>query len=334
MTFRPRFDPRGSARYRSTMQFCSRAFAIRFIPFVTSLLITNALARAESPFTLTPATAPVTTSEVPPAHVDPTATSADKSTSPAQYSGLVEYLSDRIAPWEPIYFLAGTEQPNVKFQFSLRYQLFNDDGPLAKAVPALRGVNLAYSQTSFWDLKEDSHPFFDNSYRPELNLFYSDIVDPKRLKFFSQIGLITGVQHESNGEDGDESRTMNFLYIRPIFTVGRRTDEGWFLTLAPRFQAYFGDTESNPDIDEYRGFFELRTIMGQAGGFQAAFTGRLGSGWKNGSIQMDLTYPLRKLFAGNIDFYLDLQVFNGFGESLREYNESDTTVRLGVALVR
>lgn len=263
-----------------------------------------------------------------------TSTSDERSTSPAQSTGLVEFLSERIAPWEPVYFVIGPERPNAKFQISLRYQVLNNDGPLARAVPALRGLNVAYSQTSFWDLSEDSHPFFDNSYRPEINLFYGDIVEPDRLNFFSHIGLIMGAQHESNGEDGVESRTMNFLYIRPIFTIGDRENEGWFVTVAPRFQAYFGDTASNPDIDEYRGFFELRTIMGQAGGLQAAFTGRLGSGWKNGSIQMDLTYPLRKIFAGNIDMYGNLQVFNGFGESLREYNESDTSVRLGIALIR
>jgi outer membrane phospholipase A len=272
--------------------------------------------------------------QIDPARADATSTDPGNSTSPALHTGFVEFLSDRLAPFEPMYIVAGTERPNAKFQISLRYQIFNNDGGIAKTFPPLSGLNLAYSQTSFWDLKGKSKPFFDNSYRPELNLFYDDIVDPDELSFFSHIGLIAGVQHESNGDDGTDSRNMNFVYIRPMFTVGDRDNDGLFITFAPRVHTYFGDMSNNSDIERYRGYFDLRFIVGQGGGLQAAFTGRIGSGWDKGSIQMDLTYPLRKLLFGSVDFYADLQVFNGFGESLKEYDQSDTTVRIGVALVR
>jgi phospholipase A1 len=275
--------------------------------------------------------APATTQSAAPV-VQPS-TSAVDAPLQSQHTGLVEFLSNRLAPLEPIYFLIGTERPNAKFQFSIRYQVLNTDGPLVTAFEPLKGLNFGYSQTSFWDLEGDSQPFTDNSYRPEVMLLYDDLVPPARLKFFEHIGLQTGVQHESNGQGGDESRNLNFVYIRPILTIGDRDHEGLFLTVAPRFHGYFGDMENNPDIERYRGYVDLRVIVGQGGGLQAAFTGRLGSAWDKGSIQMDLTFPLRKLLFGNVDLYLQGQIFNGYGESLG-YNESDTTYRVGLALVR
>ena len=65
-----------------------------------------------------------------------------------------------------------------------------------------------------------------------------------------------------------------------------------------------------------------------------ALTGRLGRGMHKGSLQADLTIPVRfdKLF----DFatYMLIQYWNGYGESLREYNVRTATVRAGFSLVR
>ena len=53
-----------------------------------------------------------------------------------------------------------------------------------------------------------------------------------------------------------------------------------------------------------------------------------------GALQLDLTYPLRALSSKNVDLYLDAQLFTGYGESLLEYDQSETNFRIGVALVR
>jgi len=44
-------------------------------------------------------------------------------------------------------------------------------------------------------------------------------------------------------------------------------------------------TRTSPN---YRGYFDLKLIFGQADGLQAAFTGRVGDDWDKGSVQMDL----------------------------------------------
>ena len=76
-----------------------------------------------------------------------------------------------------MYFLYGTNDPSIKFQVSLKYQIFNPKGSWAQAAPWIEGFHLAYTQTSFWDIAGESKPFFDSSYRPELLWLY-DQPDP------------------------------------------------------------------------------------------------------------------------------------------------------------
>jgi len=76
------------------------------------------------------------------------------------------YLKN-IAAYEPMYFLVGTDPKKSKFQFSFKYRLFNAEKDLAQRYPWVKGFHIAYTQTSFWDLKSDSKPFEDTSYKPE-----------------------------------------------------------------------------------------------------------------------------------------------------------------------
>jgi outer membrane phospholipase A len=250
-------------------------------------------------------------------------------------SGIAQYVPGRFTGHEPMYFLVGPDAPNAKFQISFKYQILNPEGPLVKRVPSLGGLHVAYSQTSFWDLEGDSKPFFDNSYRPELLWSADDLRLQSTPSVISRLGLQAGLQHESNGQSGDDSRSLNIAYVRPIFTFGDASNaNGLFLTVAPKLFAYIGDIEDNPDIKDYRGNVEIRGVVGWQEGLQLSTIGRIGDDWDKGSVQFDLTYPLRKVFAGNLDVFLHAQYFNGYGESLLEYNESTSAFRLGVSLVR
>ncbi|MBW2726872.1 MAG: phospholipase A, partial [Deltaproteobacteria bacterium] len=70
-------------------------------------------------------------------------------------------------PYQPMYFAMGTDPEKSKFQVSFRYQFIKADGDLAEKHPWVTGFNLAYTQTSFWDLQSESKPFEDTSYKPE-----------------------------------------------------------------------------------------------------------------------------------------------------------------------
>jgi len=244
--------------------------------------------------------------------------------------GLNEFVQ-HFAPHEPMYFVGGWEAPNIKFQFSLRYRFFTPDGPLAKKYPFFKGFNFAYSQTSFWDVSDVNQPFFfDSSYRPEVFYYLENVPN---LPEGWQLGAQVGAGHESNGKLPPDHRSLNIVYVRPIFTISDPHSD-LFLTLAPKFYDYIGSVSLNPDIKKFRGYADLRVVVGERDGLELAAIGRIGSHWDKGSIQLDLTYPLTKVFNGNTDLCFDLQYFNGYGDSLLTYNKSSNVLRFGVSLTR
>lgn len=240
------------------------------------------------------------------------------------------FFEQHISPYDPMYFIAGTESPDAKFQISFKYQLLNETGGLAQKAPALKGFYVAYTQTSLWDLSAPSAPFYDTSYKPAFIYSRERVVGREGVDWF-RLDLQGGAQHESNGKDDVDSRSLNILFFRPTFVLGR--DDDFQLTLQPRVWGYVGDLSDNPDIDDYRGNFDLRTVLGWRRGLQLSALGRMGHDGDNFSAQFDLTYPMMGIF-GNFSFFLQAQYFTGYGESLLGYNERSDIFRLGFALYR
>jgi len=255
-------------------------------------------------------------------HVEPT--------EPGKPFDAGRFFKEHISGYEPFYFIAGTKSPNAKFQISFMYQLLNEEGPLATKVPALKGFNLAYTQTSLWDWNAPSAPFFDTSYKPEFLYAWERVAGGQPPDWY-QLDLQGGLKHESNGKDGADSRSMNSAYLRPTLTLGR--DDGLQLTLQPRAWVYLGSLSDNPDIADYRGYADLRAIVGWKRGLQLSALGRMGKDANHGSLQLDLTYPMMRIF-GSFSLYLDAQYFTGYGESLLEYNQRSEAFRAGFAIYR
>lgn len=243
----------------------------------------------------------------------------------------IEFFKTHMFPNEPIYFIAGPDSPTARFQISLRYQLLNNDGALAEKAPWLRGLSFAYTQTSLWDLSGQSAPFIDSSYMPEALILLPRVDQGKWADWF-RLDLQSGLQHESNGKDGADSRSLNIAYFKPTMKFGR--DGGLEFTLAPKAFLYVGDLSDNPDIALYRGYFLLRSTLGWDRGLQLRTEGRIGSHADRGSVQFDLTYPMSEIFAGSFSVYLQMQFFHGYGESLLEYNQRSSQFRVGIALYR
>lgn len=259
------------------------------------------------------------------------------TTQPNVEGGLVEFLADRFSPHEPIYFLWGPDDPQVKFQVSLKYQLFTPEGNLADALPWVSNFYLGYTQQSFWDIGEPSGPFFDSSYRPEL-IWLHEEPDAAWLPGLSRFDLHLGLQHESNGKSGSDSRSVNIAYIRPVFTFGHGGGaygaDRFFVTVAPRVWAYLYRLDENPDIADYRGYGDLKLIVGWRDGLQLSATARAGKDWDHSSLELNLSHPLRKFTGGSVDMYVYAQYFTGYGESLIGYDERGDSFRIGLALVR
>jgi phospholipase A1 len=235
-----------------------------------------------------------------------------------------------LAAYEPMYFLVGTNPEKSKFQLSFKYRFFDPEWKVTDNYPWFKGLHLGYTQTSYWDLESDSAPFSDTSYKPEV--FYLSPNIRTRPTWMKGLFLQTGIQHESNGRGDDSSRSTNFLYAKPYF-IFYDEDTQLGLQVAPKVWAYVhNEDENNPDLDDYRGYFDLEVKLGKMDGLV------LGSHFwwadEGASTQLDLTYPFHHFFFKNLDFYLQAQYVNALAESLVDYTDRTEAVRLGFAIVR
>jgi len=229
---------------------------------------------------------------------------------------------------EPMYFVLGGdgEDFTARFQLSFKYRLLDPDSLPVEWYPPLAGLHFGYTQTSVWDLDSDSAPFHDTSYRP--SLFWQGTFSGKGM---SPALLRAGLEHESNGKDEDESRSINILFVQPAWH--KEFADGRSLIFAPRFYAYL-DKEDNPDIQRYRGYADWIFRYGHENGWLLTALLRQGTG-DHGSAQFDLTYPLRRPLFARTGGFLHFQLFQGYGESLLDYNvKEDLQARVGISIVR
>jgi len=234
-----------------------------------------------------------------------------------------------LSAYEPAYFVMGSNSENgkdAKFQLSFKYRFFDPKGSISQWSPALSNIYFTYTQTTVWDLGGDSSPFRDTSYKP--GVFYRWLGKGTDL-WPEEYHL--GLEHESNGQGGDESRSINIGYLRPIWhwdlQNGRR------LTFYPKIYNYF-EKEDNEDIQEYRGYADWQMRYGREDGLIINALYRQGTGgYATG--QLDFSYPLSERIFARTGAFAHLQIFSGYGETLVDYNrEHDTQIRLGISLVR
>jgi outer membrane phospholipase A len=299
---------------------CAESWFARFQPPDAGVATS---AQRSSPATTSPATGPTPpppdAGAIAPADDPPSV--ADPRPRESQLSG---YL--------PTYLVVGTTVPNVKFQFSAKFRLFSPDGPAGRAVPPLSNLYFGYTQASLWDVEDPSQSTIDTTYMPEL--FFATATPPReheRLRA-SAIGFQAGVQHESNGRSGEESRNVNYVYAQPTLYFG--DPDGVSGQIGPRFRAFFAESDDNPDLPDYYGHLGLHGALRFGRGLQIAATGRIGENADRGAIQIDVTYPLKKHIGGDVDTFLHVQYFNGFTESLLTYREHHETIRVGISFVR
>lgn len=253
-----------------------------------------------------------------------------ESARPLAVAPMTRYYAANLGVYEPVYFLYGFEAPAAKFQLSFKYSLVADDGWLARKVPLLRGLTFAYTQRTLWDTGADSSPFYDTSYMPELGFFFL-ASEPEQKGLFTWLGWQAAIQHESNGMSGPGSRSLNTVFVRPAFAIGDL--DGWHVIVVPKLFTYFDVSKKNEDIADYRGYGELRLVLAHNGGLALSVAGRIGQDFDRGATQVDLTIPTG-LLSSTIASFIHIQYWNGYGESLLDYDKHTEAVRFGLSLVR
>ncbi len=233
--------------------------------------------------------------------------------------------------YNPMYVIFGrTEgETTAKFQLSFKYRLFDERGPIGGLWAPLSKFYFGYTQTSLWNLSEESKPFRDTTYSP--NFFYYDPslwASPDGRHSFGAEG---GFQHASNGQGGADSRSINILYVKPSWRWF--VDDRHYVVVAPKLWSYL-DKSDNPDIQKYYGYFDLNVRAGRVDSLLVSANYRKGTSTM-GAVQVDLSYPIRRPFFANAGGFLYAQYFDGYGESLLDYNvKGSPQFRFGFAIVR
>ena len=246
------------------------------------------------------------------------------STNRPGRTALAKFFDNHLSPYEPIYFLLGN-YPAAEFQLSLKYQIFD----LTNSYAVLTNLYFGYTQTSYWDLISSDPSFFDTSYKPSAFVYFPGLWNREDQSI--QFDLQAGGEHESNGRGGEMERSIYTAYLQPRITFGRPGHLQF--TLQPRAWTYFLVGHNNPDIAAYRGYADLHAFLtlkpepNSWANFQVETRFRIGDGGAHPGIQIDARYKFP-----HFNPTLDIQYFEGYGQTLRQYNQEAHGLRVGLCL--
>jgi len=210
----------------------------------------------------------------------------------------------------------------AKFQLSLKFNL-------ARGLVLPRDqVHFAFTALSFWQAynRDVSAPFRETNYEPEL--FWSTPLDWGPLGL--DAGLLTfGVSHQSNGRGGSLSRSWNRVYTELAFEKSNLVvslKPWWRIPESEKDNPSDAKGDDNPDIERFMGHFEFTTTYRKRNHeFRLLLRNNL-RGDNKGAVQLEWAFPLWRGIRGYA------QYFNGYGESLIDYNVRMERFGVGILL--
>jgi phospholipase A1 len=210
----------------------------------------------------------------------------------------------------------------AKYQISVKLPLYIEQDSTS-------GLYFGFTAKSYWQVynSDVSKPFRATDYEPEMYYAWRNELSILGFKFN---GLQLGLNHQSNGRSNELSRSWNRLFASALFS-----DESSFYYVKTWYRIPEDDKETslsaegddNPDITRFLGNFELGYGT-SFGGFTVVgmLRNNLRTSENKGSIEMNISYPL----TDNYDILF--QYFNGYGDSLIDYNRHQQRIGLGIQL--
>lgn len=245
--------------------------------------------------------------------------------SESECASILRIERSSFSGYKPNYYLMTPDKSEIKLNFSFKYQIFNREE--SDKWDWLNQLYFGYSQKSFWDIGETSAPFKDHNFNPEL-LYQWHCKPNKAPLTMVQFGL----EHHSNGTDGNNSRSWNRAYIQPFFSLIQDKAD-----LSLKLWYVIDAAEENKDITDYWGYGEIQAAYKFFNIFETEkdILTRLSvmKGMKSGkgNVQVDISFPLQIL---KFEPHILLQYFYGDGEMLLTYNESVSVFRIGFLLTK
>ena len=245
-----------------------------------------------------------------------------------------------ITPYRPVYVTAGrwsnspntkptSENPDYTLPFRINYNNYEAKFQLSFKTKIARSlfwgngdIWVAYTQKAHWQLYNEklSRPFRELNYEPEVFLNFAT-----NYKLFGLKGRMLGIifNHQSNGKTLPLSRSWNRVIVQAGFEKNN-----WQLMLRV-WHRLKDDVDENPAIADYIGRSEA-TIIFNAGKCQFSSVLTHSLKLKNGgrgSAQLNWVFPVINNLRGQI------QLTEGYGETMMDYNHRQTTIGVSVSLV-
>jgi len=206
------------------------------------------------------------------------------------------------------------DSTTVKFQVNLTKNVTR--GELLEIPMEL---DFAYTFKALWNITNDSHPFKDYSHNPEIFLsLYKE----------NWLNTSIGIEHESNGKDGVESRSWNRFYIQPRILLKVPENLFDFHSLGISIKAWhvFHESKRNGDIADFKGYGELALkLYGERHNFIATHS-------RGANIDIGTTL-LEYFFRLGNGWALYAQYFNGYGEMLVDYDKKSRRFGVGFSVL-
>lgn len=204
----------------------------------------------------------------------------------------------------------------AKFQISIRM-------PIARGLFWNHGdLQIAYTQVSFWQVynRNISAPFRETNYEPEAMITFDSALP--MLGSTRQLWML-GVNHQSNGRTAPDSRSWNRAFVQGVWARGNG-----LIGIRP-WVRLTEHPDDNPLIEHYMGHFELRGAYKWKQQVAALMVRNnlksASQGENKGAIEVTYSFPFIRLLRGYV------QYFNGYGESLIDYNNYSNRVGVGLA---
>ena len=234
--------------------------------------------------------------------------------------GLYPYKTNYILPatWD-LNKKSDREQFETKFQISIMKPFARD----------LFGKNeiyfFAYTQQSFWQTSAPSAPFRENNYEPEIFVLFP-------IKNQNLDAVVFALNHQSNGRDGNYSRSWNRIYTKFLFHYKETIFNLrlWY-RIPEKDKTSPNDTngDDNPDIEKYMGYGDLKIMYPYKDNLVTSLI-RYNPFTNKGAIQIDYSKPIKKKDS----VFLYFQYFYGYGESLIDYNHLVNRIGIGFSYSR
>ena len=208
-------------------------------------------------------------------------------------------------------------ETELKFQLSLKTKVAED------LFDTNADLWFGYTQESHWQVynEDNSREFRATDYQPEIFLTQPVTAD---LPFGGRLRMLgVGAIHHSNGQGDPLSRSWNRAYLMAGAEWGK-------LSVIPRLWARVSNeddsSEDNPDIEDYMGYGDIKFLYDLPKQQSLSGTLRYNPGTNKGAAQIDYTYPLTENVNGFV------QLFQGYGESIVDYNHENTSIGFGIVL--